>query len=244
MNCRRAKALIFDFIDGMVGDKDRATLEQHLSECETCESTAKSLSKSLDLLHDLPQIQPSENFNWKVRLGIAKARNALANDVTTERSWLRSWNIRFAMSAAATLVVVAGSGYFLMKTSVIPDAVRMTSMPVASEVAKKSNPSPAVDRPTETVRYDPTLPGSAPFVSRGRTGSPSVGQELVSTVGRDAAAQSDPLIGEVKLNADSLTDYFQRSRSSEFLQQDRVWRLEQQINALQGELYDCSTEDK
>ena len=66
MKCRRAKNLIFDFIDGMIGEQDRIALETHLTECTSCESMATSLSKSLNLLHSVPQVQPSDNFNWKV----------------------------------------------------------------------------------------------------------------------------------------------------------------------------------
>lgn len=127
MNCRRTKALIYDFIDGMIGDQDRIALEQHLGECSSCEAVATGLSKSLDLLHSLPPVQPDDNFNWKVRLGIAQARKAMTHDDASERTWLRSWNMRFAVSALSTFVVVAATGYFLTQSSVAPTRDRVIS---------------------------------------------------------------------------------------------------------------------
>ena len=87
MHCRRAKKLIYDFIDGMIGDQDRISLEQHLSECNTCEAMATGLSKSLDLLHRVPPVEPSENFTWKVRLRLARERNAPRESTGLQKVW-------------------------------------------------------------------------------------------------------------------------------------------------------------
>ena len=61
MKCRRAKKLIFDFIDGMIGDQDRIALEEHLGLCPSCDKMATGLAKSLDLLHAVPQVLPDDN---------------------------------------------------------------------------------------------------------------------------------------------------------------------------------------
>jgi len=110
MKCRRAQTLMHSFIDGMIDDQERSQLERHLSDCPSCEREARQLAKSLDLIHRLEPIQVSDNFNWKVKLAIARERNEMVSRSVADRSWWRRWNQRFAISAVATfaLMVVAG----------------------------------------------------------------------------------------------------------------------------------------
>jgi len=235
MKCRRAKTLIFDFIDGMISDQDRVGLETHLAECESCECMAASLSKSLDLLHSVPQVQPSDNFNWKVRLGIAQARNAIAGDAASERAWLRSWNVRFVFSAVATFVVVASVGYFLTRSSIVPGGERFVSSPVAT--AKKAAgfdvENPPVERgPRSRTSFDLFNP-NAPVTT-----------EPVTTSSGPSRGIGSPLIEDVPLNIDSLTSHFLRSRAHEVRAHYRMRLLEEQIKALQGELTECEARDE
>jgi hypothetical protein len=238
MNCRRAKTLIYDFIDGMIGDQNRIVLEKHLGECESCDVLATSLSKSLDLLHSVPQLQPSDNFNWKVRLGITQARNAIVSDTATERSWLRSWNIRFALSAVSTFVVVAATGYFLTRSSVLPSSDRITVSPQSRATALRPTDPALQNRAAEAqpsqprVEYDQLAQPSAPF----RPNLVSTGDPL------QADDASMPLIAEVDF--DSLANYFRGSRMAEVRAQYRMQLLEKQVKALQGELGECAKEDK
>jgi hypothetical protein len=236
MKCRRAKTLIYDFIDGMIGDQDRVALEMHLTECKSCESMATSLSKSLDLLHSVPQVQPSDNFNWKVRLGITQARNAMASDTATERTWMRSWNIRFAFSAISTFVVVATSGYFLLRSSIVP-----------GDELSVSSPTTTAKRMTQPLVQNPPAGGNTGprtfYDNMVSSGSPIVTETVTTNNGRSKGSAS-PLIGDEPLNTDSLTSYFLRSRVREVRSQYRMRRLEEQIKALQGELSECKAEDE
>ena len=84
MRCRQAEKLIFDYIDGAISESDRLGLELHLGECRTCEGVASSLAKSLELLHRVPRAEPSENFNWKLRLRLAQERNTWRDNVGPE----------------------------------------------------------------------------------------------------------------------------------------------------------------
>jgi len=112
MKCRRAKQLIFDFRDGMIGDQDRIALEQHLNACSPCDEYATSMAKSLDLLHRVEPVKLDDNFAWKVRLRIARERNALAEAAASHTPWYRSFNVGYAVSAASAFAVVLFAGYF------------------------------------------------------------------------------------------------------------------------------------
>jgi hypothetical protein len=114
MKCRHARKLIFDYIDGVISEPDRAGLEQHLVHCRSCENAATTLATSLDLLHRLPVAMPSENFSWKLRLRIAKEKNAWRDGVESERAWQRAWNRKFAFGTISAFVVVVAAGGFVL----------------------------------------------------------------------------------------------------------------------------------
>jgi hypothetical protein len=158
MKCRRAKQLVFDFLDGVIADSDRVGLEQHLNECESCETFASQVSRSLDLLHRAPEETPSENFNWKVRLKIAREKNNFSEAITAQRNLFKTWNLRFALSAASTFILILASGYFLWSSGRLAD-LKAAGSPSQDRFARvqPSQPSerPAATRTTPRRLYSP-----------------------------------------------------------------------------------------
>ena len=133
MRCRQAKKLLFDYIDGVISESDRVGLERHLAECRKCEREASAMSRSLELLHRLPSESPSENFNWKLRLRLAKAKRAWRDTAESERVWQRMWNTRFAVAAVSTFAaVLVGGGALLMSNGRMDEGDRFAHMPKPS----------------------------------------------------------------------------------------------------------------
>lgn len=234
MKCRQAKNLIFDHIDGMISEPDRVALELHLNKCGDCEVMASSLASSLDLLHKLPSVEPSENFNWKLRLRLLKEKNALRDGGQSERQWYKAWNTRFAVSAVSALAMVLVAGTVLMKSSIQPGAdpapfeLRPEAMPLT---AAKQTPPPA----TQTAR-------SSTFDPRLFTGPTGVGPRPVALGAGNS--QGVPTVIEESpqpiLDIDSLKARYLQSRQEYY----RVRQLEQQIDVLQSELNKCTMEKK
>jgi hypothetical protein len=232
MNCRRARALIYDVSDNAIADGDRIALEQHLVGCASCDALAKGWSASLALLRRAPVAQPDENFNWKVRLAVAQARKDLSAGGSSERTWARSWNVRFAFSALSTFVVVAATGYALTRADMFGRGDRNASDRRAAVDASIAQPA------GDPGRHDDAASSSVMDASR-------VNPALVST-----GPQGQPmgpvdetgLIDEVgpALNTDSLTNYFLKARVDQY----RMRLLEQQLETLLGELRKCETEEK
>ncbi|UCG50977.1 MAG: zf-HC2 domain-containing protein [Candidatus Latescibacterota bacterium] len=222
MKCRQAKKLIFDFIDGEISDQDRLVLEQHLSECTSCETMASGLSDSLRLLHRIPPVEPDENFNWKLRLRLAKEKHALQTSAPSERSWLRAWNTRFALSALSTFVLVLAVGFVLMRSVFEP-------VGGTGEFELKPSAMPRVSTTTESGRL--TQPsGEGVLYGRGMFRPVIYGDQ---PVGPPVAKTTDPL-----LDVDSLMARYLRSRMEGY----RVQLLERQVEALQTELQKCNPE--
>lgn len=231
MNCRRARALIYDVSDSAIADGDRIMLEQHLVGCPSCDALAKGWTASLALLHRAPVAQPDENFNWKVRLALAQARKDMAADGSSERIWARSWSLRFALSALSTFVVVAATGYALTRANMFARGDGEASDRQAVVDVSSAQPSG----------------GSAPqkdSASSRVLGASRVNPALVSTGQGQPAGPVDEtgLIDEVgpTLNTDSLTNYFLKARVDQY----RMRQLEQQLETLLGELRKCETQEK
>jgi hypothetical protein len=228
MRCRQAKKLIFDYIDGVISESDRVGLENHLSGCRACETTASALSRSLDLLHRVPSAAPSENFNWNLRLRLAREKNAWRDSAESEGKWQRAWNTRFAVGALSTFAVVLIAGFVVLRSAEGPGERPTRSewrraIPAGSPVARDAG---SADRTT----YDP-------FLIRGSNGIGPQPVAMGAVPGRELGTGREAVRGPI-LDVDSLKAQYVQSR----LDYQRIHRLEQQIETLHKELEKCNLE--
>jgi len=222
MNCHRARKLIFDLIDDAVDEASKLELEQHLGACEDCESLANGLNGSLDLLRHAPVENPDENFNWKVRLAIHKESAAIRGRMVSQGLAIRSWNLRFAVSAAAGFAAILAGGWMGVNvwmsrmpavTSPVKSTARVQTMAageskLSTRVAQRSRPRPASPIPSD-------IPGR---MNAGRT--VSLGTSATGLVTRrvgaiDRVADATPLDSLVRdalkvLPAGRQEEYLQR----------------------------------
>lgn len=234
MKCRKAKNLIYDLLDDGLSDSDRLQLEYHLGECRACETLALELQRSLDLVHELPQIEPSENFNWKVRLKLAQERHSLQEEFTTHTTFIRRWNMRFALGTVASLAAVLAGGYLFLNSF----------MPASSNAPMGiTTGQPAVSTPERSVA---DAGRGVPDYTNQYYSSPRFQERLVGQgmpVQR-STPQSFQAIDEggapVILGPDSLVV----SKLRNLRQQYKVHYLERQIELLQEYLRQCQTESQ
>ena len=223
MKCRRAKSLIYDFIDGVIDDRSRIALEQHLRECKTCEDLSVGLASSLDLLHRAEPVEPDKNFTWKVRLRLARERNALVDPVVSQRSWARSWTRRFAMGALPAFVLVLGATYFVSKTSFVQTPA---SVPL----------SRLTQEPRENGVAQPTVAGETrrPEVISSRS---TVGERFVTNNPPGHRGEDQGVLRKdaEPLDLDSLMIQYRLST----LQARRLWGAKEQIDLLNEKLREC-----
>ncbi|MBE0480518.1 MAG: zf-HC2 domain-containing protein [Dehalococcoidia bacterium] len=60
--CRRAKGMLGDFIDGRLGLDEKGEIERHLETCESCRAEFNSLNMTVRLLHDMPAVPVPRSF--------------------------------------------------------------------------------------------------------------------------------------------------------------------------------------
>ncbi|HEX6790288.1 MAG TPA: zf-HC2 domain-containing protein [Candidatus Krumholzibacteria bacterium] len=154
MNCRRARNLLFDFFDGASNETLRAEVERHLGECTDCEQFASEMTRSLALLKHVPVEPLDENFNWKVKLAIHRERNAALSRARSAGTWVRMWNVRYAISGGLAFSTVLVAGLIAVRSGVVtlPSMETLSGRQIAQNTAPSDAPSQAV---TTTRRATP-----------------------------------------------------------------------------------------
>ena len=175
MKCRSARKLVSEFMDGLKSDTKRLELEKHLSGCEDCDKYASQLTRCLDLLHRAPRETTSDNFAWKVRLKLNQERNLVREHSASYGTLIRSWNLRFATTAASAAVVVLVGGLFLLKSAVAPVTPQTYESPT---LAGESSPAPSPGASSSQPGFDIARNTTPPARS---VGQPSNLERRVST---------------------------------------------------------------
>lgn len=62
---------ILGYIDGRLKESERLDVEKHLASCGACKLRAQEFRAVSSLLDELPQIEPSEAFDLRVRARVA-----------------------------------------------------------------------------------------------------------------------------------------------------------------------------
>ena len=243
MNCRRARKLIFEFVDGLSNEKVQLELELHLGECPECDTLASQLTQSLDLVHRAPQEELDENFNWNVRLAIHKERNAIQERAASQGSLFRDWNFRYAASAVSGFAVILVAGWIAINAG-------LTSVPV-SEPFKSDVLSEAASNESAVARQEMDAVPEAPkrestVVEKRSAPRSAVAGNSPLTVVADGLAQSpsEQRAGAIDLvgntaEMDSLVHLETRGMSED----DRVLYFEKRIEQLQIHLEKCKRAD-
>lgn len=191
MNCRRAKKLVYDFVDGLCNETEQIELERHLGDCEPCDKLASQLVRSLDMLKRVPLEPVDDNFNWRVRLAIRKELASAREATSSQRGLFRSWNIGYAASAAAGFAVILVAGWVAIGSVSGP-----ASVDSLDNLSKNLN-QPVSDTP-EASSHRPARLGSRPAVMVGAGSTPLIKSPDAAIGAIDAAGQAnrDSLVSE------------------------------------------------
>ena len=76
MNCHRARQLISPYLDQQLTGRQMLDLQQHFSQCASCETEARSLRQLKSLLRGLHMQRPLEGFPEAIRARTVAAESA------------------------------------------------------------------------------------------------------------------------------------------------------------------------
>ena len=148
MNCLKAEEQFSAYIEDELDYQAVRAFEDHLSTCESCRQELVLFRESLDLLHQLPQIELSTEFDVTLQARLADTQ------VESISFWQRVWQplhgqIRLALGAIAVLLVMIAGFYFYQKTLTKSPSVDTAVAPETSRrapIAKEREVDLAVPR--------------------------------------------------------------------------------------------------
>ena len=148
MSCERMESRILGYIDGRLKESERREVEKHLATCAPCRVRVEEFRAVSGLLDELPLIEPSPEFDTRVR--------ALVAAEPVKQSWWAWMRVspRIAFAATALLLATVWFGiHNRQQQPAIPwtpqeaDAQMMQDLPVLEDHDLLSNFEPLKELP-------------------------------------------------------------------------------------------------
>lgn len=102
MDCREFRKKHFAFVDDTLPGIELIGMQLHLNDCENCARQDSAVRRSLMLFRNIPPIEPSADFSFRLYQRLAQAKAADATAAHSGRS------LRLAAAVALTSVVMLG----------------------------------------------------------------------------------------------------------------------------------------
>jgi hypothetical protein len=161
MKCRKAEQWILARREAPLAPGHELRLQQHLAACRSCAGYAGDQSSIDRLLVNAPLAEPSESFEWRLRLAISKAeREALVTAATPAWPRFGRTSLQFGGAALAAGLAVLIGGTWLMPDSrpvSSPSAMSSGSLTVSpnrdGQVTPLSDGAPIGPRPGPSYSY-------------------------------------------------------------------------------------------
>ncbi len=193
MRCKKARRLYFLNHDGMLDESKRMKLEEHINICPECAAFVEEMDRSLGLLSDLAQPEPTENFEWNLKRRILLEKSKMARRIGGNYLNEWQWGVKFIASAAAVSIMVLAGVWYIARDN----------GPAISDAAGSAGTS---SQTTHSRAYIPTRHLSLVDLA-GRNGSAAVRNVSNDIAGTGGSYQSQyimPLESSEKASLDSL----------------------------------------
>jgi anti-sigma factor RsiW len=153
MSCERMESRILGYVDGRLKESERLEVEKHLAECAPCCLRVNEFSAVSGLLDELPQIEPSPEFDLRVHARVAAEPQPKAG----WRAWMH-FSPRIAFAASMLLLMTLWLGYRAgtPPTPNIPndDQAMMQDLPVLEDHDVLQDFEPLKDLPSQPYEDD------------------------------------------------------------------------------------------
>jgi len=120
VRCRKAKALVNDYVDGFLGEPEAAAVAEHLEACGNCRENAAALWRVVQEARDLPREMAPPDELWNdIAEGIARSGEETVA-VPARRSLVP---ILAAFATAALFLAAVSAGFGVWMTRQTPREV-------------------------------------------------------------------------------------------------------------------------
>ncbi len=132
MNCLKAEEQFSAYLEDELDYQTVRAFETHLNTCKSCHREFTLFRKPLNLLHQLPQIEPSTGFNAALQVRLADTQ---VESIPFWRRVLQPWHgqTRLVLNGIAVLLVIGAGFYFYQKTLIKPQPVEIVTAPETLE---------------------------------------------------------------------------------------------------------------
>lgn len=157
MSCEKMASRILSYVDGRLKENERPDVEKHLAVCASCRLRVEEFRALSGLLDELPVIEPSPEFDARVRALVA------AEPVKQNWwAWLRI-SPRIAFAASMLLLATLWLGFYQRpqppqlpwNSPVVADEQMMEDLPVLEDHDVISNFEPLKELPPPVQGDDP-----------------------------------------------------------------------------------------
>lgn len=148
MSCEKMESRILGHVDGRLKENERQEVEKHLAGCAPCRMRVEEFRAVSGLLDELPVIEPSPEFDVRVRARVAAE--------PVKQSWWAWMRVspRVAFAASMLLLAALWFGFYQRpQTPQLPwnpveaDAQMMQDLPVLEDHDLLSNFEPLKELP-------------------------------------------------------------------------------------------------
>ncbi len=117
MRCSKVRDSYLKNRDGLLNEVEKMKLEEHMDRCSSCAEFARGMDRCLDLLADLPEMSPSENFEWNLKRAILHEKTKIMRRRSNVSFGDWRWGMKFVTSAAAAAVVIIAGTWYISQRS-------------------------------------------------------------------------------------------------------------------------------
>lgn len=159
MICRDVKGKLAAYQEEALLPEERSLVEAHLGTCAHCSSLLADLRKTVDLLKDLPEVEPPPWFTQKI---MAQVREESEQKGGLLRKLFYPFHIKIPLEAFATLLVVVIGVHIFRATA--PEIRTVVQAPQA-EIQQTAPPEAPLKEPTRTTKDALETKGRADFLA-------------------------------------------------------------------------------
>jgi len=142
MNCLKAEEHFSEYLEDAFDYQTIKAFDIHLADCETCRHELTLFQKSVDLLHKLPQIEPSSNLDVALQTRLA---NIQVETISLRRRILEAIRAQpiWTFGGLATMMLVVVAGIFLYQNAFVGKVPQDGRVAVTSPLSPRYFAQPA-----------------------------------------------------------------------------------------------------
>lgn len=157
-DCKRLKDHLYDYVDGLLPNESRKTLEAHLEHCTECGAMLQNLYALKSRLQDLKPLKTSSDFDMILRTRIKMERSL------NRGGFANNWPVKLPIYAASgALVILAAFFVFNFGNGVIgssqPNSIQtVAALPEGTDVNQAAQPESMPEKVVYPMEFMPGTP--------------------------------------------------------------------------------------